>query len=115
MRDKTGEVHDDGEIVGAALADILESFATAAGIGDDQVKLKAALEDYARVYLMALSIVPAAKVTFRDTRRAFITADQQLLSGANRAVIEAHFDKRGITNSVAPVSGGKTRRRRKAS
>jgi len=117
MRDKTGEVHDDGEIVGAALADLLESMATAAGIGDDAGKLKAALENYARVYLMALSIVPAAKVTFRDMRRAIITADQQLLSGANRAVIEAHFDKRGITNSVAQdkVSGGKSRRRRKAS
>lgn len=117
MRDKTGEVHDDGEIVGAALADLLESMATAAGIGDDVSKLKNAIENYARIYLMALAIVPVARVTFRDMRRALITADQQLLSGANRAVIEAHFDKRGITNSVTQdkVSGGKSRRRRKAS
>ncbi|HND67023.1 MAG TPA: M36 family metallopeptidase [Candidatus Obscuribacter sp.] len=114
VRDKTGEVHDDGEIVGGALADLLEAMATGADVTDDGAKLEAALENYARIYLMALALVPASRVTFRDLRRALITADQQLLNGANRSAIESNFDKRGITSgqgNTAGATGGRRRRR----
>ena len=110
VKDKTGEVHDDGEIVGAALADLLEAFCVAGG----DSKLKDSLENYARLYLMGLSLVPAARVTFRDIRRALITADQQLFTGSHKTDIEGNFDKRGITGGNS--AGGTTtrpRRRRK--
>lgn len=112
VKDKTGEVHDDGEIVGGALADLLQDFATASTVTNDTDKLQEALENYGRVYLMALSLVPAAKVTFRDLRRAFVTADQQLLAGVNRASIESNFDKRGITSGAAATKATGGRRRR---
>jgi hypothetical protein len=119
VRDKTGEVHDDGEISGAATADILEAFLT----GDasaDAAKLKAQLELYVKTYLLALALVPPSKVTFRDMRRAFVSADGQLSAGANKAVIEKGFNDHGITAGTTPVAGntggsgktGKGRRRK---
>lgn len=112
VKDKTGEVHDDGEIVGGALADLLQDFATAPAVTNDTDKLLDALENYGRVYLLALSLVPAAKVTFRDLRRAFISADQQVLNGVNRASIESNFDKRGITSGAQATKATGGRRRR---
>lgn len=113
VKDKTGEVHDDGEISGAAKADILEAFATTSDAATSSDKLKEAIEAYARTYLLALALVPAHKVTFRDMRRAFITADQQLTNGANRAVIEKCFDARGITAQAA-TQGTRTRSKTKS-
>ncbi len=103
VRDKTGEVHDDGEISGAATADILEAYITTAEAEADTAKLLAALELYVQTYLLALALVPPSKVTFRDMRRAFITADGQL-GGANKAVIEKGFNDHGITAGTQPVT-----------
>lgn len=113
VRDKTGEVHDDGEIVGGALADLLEAMTTGSAVTDDGASLEAALENYARIYLMALALVPAARVTFRDLRRTLITADQQLLNGVNRASIESNFDNRGITAGTQGGTSTVSRRRRR--
>ncbi len=119
VRDKTGEVHDDGEISGAATADILEAFLTS-DASADVAKLKAQLELYVKTYLLALALVPPSKVTFRDMRRAFVSADGQLSAGANKAVIEKGFNDHGITAGTTPVAGntggsgktGKGRRRK---
>ncbi|OPZ88526.1 MAG: Sensor histidine kinase LiaS [bacterium ADurb.Bin425] len=107
------EVHDDGEIVGGALADLLEAMTTGSAVTDDGASLEAALENYARIYLMALALVPAARVTFRDLRRTLITADQQLLNGVNRASIESNFDNRGITAGTQGGTSTVSRRRRR--
>lgn len=118
VRDKTGEVHDDGEICGAAKADILEAMTTIPETTGDQDKLKAQIELFARTYLLALSLVPPSKVTFRDLRRAFITADAQISGGTYRAVIEKSYDAHGITagtSGSSPGTGkakGKGRRRK---
>lgn len=119
VRDKTGEPHDDGEICGAAKADILEAMTTIPEADGDAAKLQAQIEFFARTYLLALSLVPASKVTFRDLRRAFITADQQLTSGTYRAVIEKCFDAHGITagtqgggSSTTPKTRTKGRKRK---
>jgi Zn-dependent metalloprotease len=109
VRDKTGEVHDDGEISGAATADILEAYTTTAEATSDVIKLKAQLELYVKTYLLALALVPPSKVTFRDMRRAFITADGQLSGGVNKAAIEKGFNDHGITAGTQPATKtGKT-------
>lgn len=116
--DKTGEVHDDGLISGGAHADLLEAFCAA-----DPDNLEKALKNFGRVYLMALALVPAHRVTFRDMLRCMITADQNLNNGANRAAIEKAHKDHGITSSqkgtkvpvviVTTVPTGKRPRRRR--
>jgi Zn-dependent metalloprotease len=114
VKDKVGEVHTDGEISGAAKADILEAFASTADAMSSSDKLKEAIASFGKLYLLALALVPAHKVTFRDMRRAFLTADQQLFAGANRAVIEKNFDARGITAAppaTVPKTTGRPRKK----
>ena len=91
-RDKTGEVHDDGEIVGGAMADVLVGLATRADVG-----LEESLTFAGKLFLAALSLVPAHKVMFKDILRAFVTADQTLSKGVNRKLIEKCFADHGIT------------------
>jgi hypothetical protein len=98
-RDKTGEVHDDGEIVGGAMADVLVAMATASG-----TTLKTELENFGKLLLGALALVPAHKVTFVDLLKAFLTADQQLFKGAYKQMITDGFKKHGI--KTATTSGG---------
>lgn len=98
-RDKTGEVHDDGEIVGGAMADVLVAMATASG-----TTLKTELENFGKLLLAALALVPAHKVTFVDLLKAFLTADQQLFKGAYKQMITDGFKKHGI--KTATTSGG---------
>jgi hypothetical protein len=104
VRDKTGEPHDDGEILGGALADILEAYLTADATAD-AAKLLSQLELYVKTMLLALALVPPSKVTFRDIRRGYISADGQLSAGANKAVIEKGFNDHGITAGTTPVAG----------
>ncbi|MCC6976675.1 MAG: hypothetical protein IT343_00030 [Candidatus Melainabacteria bacterium] len=113
--DKTGEVHDDGRISGAAHADLLEALAVQAGDGKEEESCN----KFLAIYMMALSLVPAHKVTFRDMLRCMITADQNLNGGANRKLIEDAHAAHGIklansaggdTNTVVIVT---TRRRRR--
>lgn len=89
-QDKTGEVHDDGEISGGAKADLLVSL----------IKQLAAvapgLELFGRTTLGALALMPAHRCTFRDLLNAYVTADQRLNKGANRAAIVKAFDDHGI-------------------
>jgi hypothetical protein len=89
-QDKTGEVHDDGLISGAATCDLLEAMI----VNEDDVEK--GCESFGRLYLAALALVPAHKVMFRDMLRAFVTADQTLNKGANRALIEKAFGDHGI-------------------
>jgi Zn-dependent metalloprotease len=90
-QDKTGEVHDDGEISGGAKADLLVAL----------IKQLAAvapgLELFGRMTLGALALMPAHRCTFRDLLNAYVTADQRLNKGANRAAIVKAFDDHGIT------------------
>lgn len=98
-RDKTGEVHDDGEISGGAKYDLLVALASQHGI-------PAGLETFGRLTLAALAIVPAHRVSFKDLLNAYITADERLNKGANKAEIIKAFDNHGIT--LGAKSGGGT-------
>lgn len=90
-RDKTGEVHDDGLISGGAKADLLVAMATKPGA--DMTK---AFEDFGRMTLAALALVPSSQVTFQDLLRAYLTADKKLFNEANKALIVKAFGDHGI-------------------
>jgi hypothetical protein len=89
-QDKTGEPHSDGEIVGAAAADLLEALIVKE---NDVIK---GCEAASRLHIAALALVPAHKVEYRDFLRALITADQTLNQSAHRALIEKAFSDHGI-------------------
>lgn len=89
-QDKTGEVHDDGEISGGAKADLCVALVKQYGVA-------AGLELFGRTTLAALALMPAHRCTFRDLLNAYVTADQRLNNGANRAAIVKAFDDHGIT------------------
>lgn len=89
-RDKTGEVHDDGLISGGAQADLLVALVKAAQ------DVKTGLEQFGRISLLALAMVPSHKVTFVDLLNAHIAADQKLYNGANNAIIVKAFGDHGI-------------------
>jgi Zn-dependent metalloprotease len=89
-QDKTGEVHDDGEISGGAKADLCVALVKSNGVA-------AGLELFGRMTLAALALMPANRCTFRDLLNAYVTADQRLNNGANRAAIVKAFDDHGIT------------------
>lgn len=107
-KDKTGEVHDDGLISGGAHRDLLVAMASAPG-----VDLETGLLNFARLYLKALSLVPAHKVTFKDMLRALITADQDLFKGVNRSTIEKAHADHGITLATGQAAKKTTRRRKR--
>jgi hypothetical protein len=96
-QDETGEPHDDGLISGGATADLLVILATA-----DDVTIEKGLEQYGRLYLTALTLVPIHKVMFKDLLRAFITADKTLNDGKFRKTIEQCFAAHGIDLSTPP-------------
>lgn len=95
-RDKTGEPHDDGLISGGAKADLLVAMATKEG-----ADLAKAFEDFGRMTLAALALVPSAQVTFQDLLRAYLTADKKLFNEANKALIVKAFGDHGITLKTA--------------
>lgn len=90
VADRTGEPHDDGEIVGAALADTLEGIIVA----DNDVA--SGCDKFVRLYLASLSMRPAHKDTWTDTLRTMITADSSLYQGSHRDLIEKSFAGHGI-------------------
>jgi hypothetical protein len=101
-RDKTGEVHDDGLISGGATADLLVAMATATG-----TTLKTELENYGKLLVAHLALVPAHKVTFVDALQAFITADRQLFAGAYQQKIVKAFSDHGIKTATSSTGSGK--------
>jgi Zn-dependent metalloprotease len=102
VADKDGEVHDDGEIVGGAMADALQGYAEGTtGTLQDR------LVNYGKTGQLLLALAPTRAVRFTDWRRCQITADQQICAGANRAAIEKAFDAHGITASGATTPNGK--------
>ena len=112
--DKTGEVHDDGLISGGAHADMLEALCVKAGDGKEEE----AVNGFLAMYFMALSLVPAHKVTFRDMLRCLVTADTNLNKGVNRKLIEDAHAAHGIKLSGGGSAGDNTvvivtRRRRR--
>lgn len=103
VKNKTGEVHDDGEISGAAHADLLEAIidnvVTGGGTIIDGVT------DFCKLYLAALALVPAHTVKFVDMLRAMETADATLFSGKYKTlIVKAHADH-GIVAPAAPAGG----------
>lgn len=91
-KDETGEVHDDGEICGAATAEIMVALATA-----PDVSIESGLRLWAQLYVKAINRLPNANsITFTDLLRAFISADQAVSKGANRKLIEACFARHNI-------------------
>lgn len=90
-QDKTGEVHDDGLISGGAKADLLVAMCLRSG-----VDLKKSLEDFGRLSLAALALVPSHKVLFVDLLKAYLTADQKLFGGALKTLITKAFADHGI-------------------
>jgi Zn-dependent metalloprotease len=103
VADKDGEVHDDGEIVGGAMADTLQAYAETSASG--KVSLQDAIANYGKTGQLLLALMPTRAVRFTDWRRCQITADQQICAGANRAAIEKAFDARGITATAAAPKG----------
>jgi Zn-dependent metalloprotease len=101
VADKDGEVHDDGEIVGGAMADALQGYVESADVASGKISLADQLANYGKAGQLLLALAPTRNVRFTDWRRCHITADQQLMAGANRAVIEKAFDAHGIT-ATAP-------------
>lgn len=101
-RDKTGEVHDDGLISGGAKADLLVAMATAPG-----TTLKTELENYGKLLVAHLALVPAHKVTFVDALKAMLTADQQLFAGAYKQKIIKAFSDHGIKTATSSTGSGK--------
>jgi Zn-dependent metalloprotease len=89
-QDKTGEVHDDGEISGGAKADLLVALIKQYGVN-------AGLELFGRTTLAALALMPANRCTFRDLLNSYVTADSTLNKGANKAAIVKAFGDHGIT------------------
>jgi len=99
-KDKTGEVHDDGEISGAAHADLLEAIIEADVTGG--ATIKDGVTNFSKLYLAALALVPAHTVRFTDMLRAMLTADSTLFGSKYKAlIVKAHADH-GI---VAPAAG----------
>lgn len=92
--DKTGEPHDDGLIVGGAMADLLVAI-----IKRDEVQT--GCDTFTTLLLGALAIVPAHKVTFRDLLNAFLTADNKLNKDANKDLITKCFGDHGIKLATA--------------
>jgi hypothetical protein len=87
--DKTGEPHDDGLIVGGAMADLMVAMIKRDGV-------QKGLDSFMTLMLAALAIVPAHKVTFRDLLNAFLTADNKLNADATKDMISKSFADHGI-------------------
>lgn len=93
-RDMEGEVHADGLISGQACVEILDHMCDATG---DDVSALDVLDHYCRIYLGALSLVPADKVKFVDMLRAMVTADREIFGGRYRECIERGWKDHGVT------------------
>jgi hypothetical protein len=108
-QDKTGEPHDDSEIVTGALVDFFTDFVLA-WPGDDLVE---AIEAFLRVILYALANMPASQQQFTDLLLALITAVQNTTSGKiDTKIIEAAFKKHSIVLGATPPVVVKRRRRK---
>jgi Zn-dependent metalloprotease len=110
-QDKTGEPHDDSEIVTGALVDFFTDFVLA-WPGDDLVE---AIEAFLRVILYALANMPASQQQFTDLLQALITAVQNTTNGKiDTKIIEAAFKKHSIVlGATAPVVVKRRRRKSK--
>lgn len=97
-QDKTGEVHDDGLISGGAQADLLVAMINSAA------DIKTGIEEYGRLTLEALTLVPKHKVTFVDLLDAHLTADQRKYTGSHTGAITKAFGDHGI---VLKKGGGR--------
>lgn len=109
--DMTGEVHDDGEVIGGALCDMLQAIIE---VENDVEKGRLAAH---QIWLKALAQVPSHKVLFVDVLRALINADQTDFAGKYRQVVEKAFKDHGIVLGGTRVSKPRKRvpaRRRKA-
>jgi hypothetical protein len=107
VADADGEVHDDGEIVGGAMADALQGYVEHADVASGKVKFEDALANYGKTGQLLLALAPTRAVRFTDWRRCQITADQQICAGTNRAAIEKAFDAHGISATSSPKGKGK--------
>jgi|GEM_PF-631995 len=101
--DVHNEVHDDGLIVGGAMADALQGYVEHADVASGKISLADQLANFGKAGKLLLALVPTRSVKFTDWRRCHITADQQLTGGANRPAIEKAYDAHGITaGTTAP-------------
>ncbi|MDR3612944.1 MAG: hypothetical protein P4L53_05205 [Candidatus Obscuribacterales bacterium] len=108
-QDKTGEPHDDSEIVTGALVDFFTDFVLA-WPADDLVE---AIEAFLRVILYALANMPASDQLFTDLLQALITAVQKTTNGKIDAkIVEAAFKKHSIVLGANPPVVVKRRRRK---
>ncbi|MBS2010989.1 MAG: hypothetical protein JST01_28310 [Cyanobacteria bacterium SZAS TMP-1] len=109
MADLDGEVHDDGEIVGGAMADALQGYVEHPDVTSGKISLQDQLINFGKAGKLLLALAPTRSVKFTDWRRCHITADQQLTGGANRAAIEKAYDAHGITAGTATQPNTKTK------
>ncbi len=100
LEDIVGEAHEDGLIVGGALADLLVAMASQPNtILEDQIKL------FCRMNLVALSLFTDLKANFKNLLRALIIADKHICLGKYRPVIEQCFSAHGIIfNTTIPTT-----------
>ena len=95
-KQKTGEPHDDGEIIGGAVSDFFADYIVASS-----GELVEALESCVKMLAQMLAIMLAKRPLFTDALRGLISADLSMNKGANRASIEAGFKKHLIVLSAA--------------
>lgn len=109
-KQKTGEPHDDGEIIGGAVSDFFADF-----IESSTGELVDAIEACVKMLAQMLAVMPAKRPLFTDALRGLISADLNEHKGANRAKIEKSFKAHLITLSTGnPPAKKRRRNKRKA-
>ena len=110
VKDKTGEPHDDGEIIGGAVSDFFAGF-----IENSKGELVDAIETCVKMMAQMLAVMPAKRPLFTDALRGLISADLNENKGVNRAAIEKAFKGHDIVLTGGnPPSKKRPRKKRKA-
>ena len=106
-KQKTGEPHDDGEIIGGAVSDFFAEF-----ISNSKGELVDAIEACVKMMAQMLAVMPAKRPLFTDALRGLISGDLNENKGANRALIEKSFKDHLIVLSAGNTPGKKRRRKK---
>jgi hypothetical protein len=106
-KQKTGEPHDDGEIIGGAVSDFFAEFIT-----NSKGELVDAIEACVKMMAQMLAVMPAKRPLFTDALRGLISADLNENKGANRATIEKSFKDHLIVLSAGNTPAKKRKRKK---
>jgi hypothetical protein len=106
-KQKTGEPHDDGEIIGGAVSDFFAEY-----ISTSKGELVDAIEGCVKLLAQMLAVMPAKRPLFTDALRGLISADLNENKGANRAMIEKSFKDHLIVLSAGNTPAKKRKRKK---